>query len=1008
MPELTAPARLALGNALLAATTLAAILIGKGLGALADPHPSPALMEWTGSPVLVLGVSGGVLAVLGIVAAFRLPRLQPADPGRQVRMWDYPRQVHALFTVPGLLVPALSLAAFWGVAVAAELLLLPISTTAFGLDGLGLALLVVVLTSGIILGSLLAPWLMAAAYPAGVPLLGTLLAGLGLLAAGDAAHRALIDTASGPTMFGVWLFVAGFGAGLWDVPMQVLLQRRAPAEIRNRVMAAVGITTSLGMVASSVLVMALSSLGGLDAGRIYQLIGLAAVTVAVGGMVVFRVQLAAWLVAITVRLVWNLRVTGSEHIPASGGCVIACNHQSYADGLALMARSPRPSRFLIHAPFTRIPVLGFLVRAAGAIPVDPRDGHRALIKAIDTAVQAAKAGEVVLIFPEGKLSRGGQIDVFRGGAAAIAERAGVPLIPTHLDGLHGTWMARSAVKAPPRLRRTVRVRFGAPLPAGTTPAALRAAVLDLGFAAASAEAEADCATLGGAALTTLRRSWRRVVVRDQGGAMPGWQVAGAALAMIPHLKLAADERAVGVLLPPGRAGTVVNLALALAGRTAVNLNHTAGTAQLTRMCALAGVRTVVSSTLYRRRIGNPELPGRILAAEELFPALGKVGVILGALRALVLPGWMLDRARASDVAAIVFSSGSTGDPKGVQLTHRILRAQCRAIRRGLGLNPANDVILSPLPLFHSFGLVPGMWLGLAEGFAIAAHPDPTDGAAIGALAEAGKATFLISTPTFVRGWMRRIEPAQFASLRFAVVGAERCPAELKTQFKERYGADLLEGYGCTELAPVVSLNLPEMAVAGDSEREVRAKEGSVGRPLPGLSVIAVDPATRELLPVGSEGLLVVRSASRMLGYLTRDDLTAAAFAHGGYVTGDMGRIDAEGFVFITGRLARFAKIAGEMVPLDHVEAALATALAAQPGAAEIELAVATVSDPAKGERLVVLHTGWTGDWTALIEGLPDLPALWRPKARDVRQVDAIPKLGTGKRDLAGIKRLAGT
>ena len=300
-----------------------------------------------------------------------------------------------------------------------------------------------------------------------------------------------------------------------------------------------------------------------------------------------------------------------------------------------------------------------------------------------------------------------------------------------------------------------------------------------------------------------------------------------------------------------------------------------------------------------------------------------------------------------------------------------------------------------------------MWLGLAEGFAIAAHPDPTDAVAIGKLAEDGKATFLISTPTFVRGWMRRIEPHQFKSLRFAMVGAERCPADLKVAFKERYGCALLEGYGCTELAPVVACNLPEVVLAGDNEREIRAKDGAVGRPLPGLSVIAVDPATHEVLPVGSEGLLVVRSASRMLGYLGRPELTEAAFVHGGYVTGDMGRVDVDGFITITGRLARFAKIGGEMVPLDNVEAAVQEAITAT-GAdpALIEIAVSAVSDPARGERLIVLHTGFTGDWTTLLDGLAHLPALWRPKARDVKQVEAIPKLGTGKRDLAGIKRLA--
>jgi acyl-[acyl-carrier-protein]-phospholipid O-acyltransferase/long-chain-fatty-acid--[acyl-carrier-protein] ligase len=292
-----------------------------------------------------------------------------------------------------------------------------------------------------------------------------------------------------------------------------------------------------------------------------------------------------------------------------------------------------------------------------------------------------------------------------------------------------------------------------------------------------------------------------------------------------------------------------------------------------------------------------------------------------------------------------------------------------------------------------------MWLGMVLGMKVAGQADPMDGKALGKLAEQAGATFLLSTPTFVRGYLRRIEAQQFSKIRFAVVGAERCDAELKRLFKERYNADLLEGYGCTDLCPVVAINLPE--VKRDGEHEVRARDGSVGRALPGIHVFTVHPETHEVLPTGAEGLLVVRSAARMRGYLGQDDLTNKAFIHGGYNTGDIGKIDGDGFIFITGRLARFAKIGGEMVPLDNVE----TALQALVGE-EIEVAVSAVADPAKGERLIVLSTGAIDTLSTGIPDLANVPALWRPKATDLIQVEAIPKLGTGKRDLAGIKRMA--
>jgi acyl-[acyl-carrier-protein]-phospholipid O-acyltransferase/long-chain-fatty-acid--[acyl-carrier-protein] ligase len=1009
MPELVPPARLMAGNGALAAVTLVAILVGKGLGSLANPQAmadyprlAAALPAALANPTGMVLLVGGALVALGVAGAWRVPVLPAADPGKRHRPLDYPGQMRVLFRTPGLAVPALSLAGFWGLAIVAEVLLVPIATYAFHLGGPGTALLVVVLTVGIVAGSLLAPLLASNAYPAGLPLAGAALAGLGLIAAGGQAHHFLLagtGSAADAGLFAALLFLTGMGAGLWDVPMQALLQQRAPAAVRNQAMAGVGVLTSVGMLAAMGASLGLSQV--LDSAQVYQVFGGTALALALAGAWLYRFQVGAWLLAMLARLLWDLRVSGLEHLPERGGAVVVANHLSYADGIALLARSPRHCRFLIHAPFLRVPVLGWLLRAAGAIPVDPREGRRALVNAIDAAVAACQAGEVVLVFPEGKLTRSGQLDAFRGGVARIAERAGAPVIPAYLHGLHGTWMSRSELRAPPCLRRRVSVRFGAPLPPDTAPALLRAAVLDLGHQHAEAMAADDRRTLGAAALANLRRRPRATVVTDQGGTISAWRLAGAACTLPRLLGLAADEHAVGVLLPPGRAGAMVNLALALDGRTLVNLNHTAGTAQLARMCELAGVRTIVSSRLYRRRIGEPALPGRVVDAEDLIPALPKWRVLLAAAAVLLLPPRWLDRAQPGQVAALVFSSGSTGDPKGVQLTHRQILAQTGATFRGLNLTAWRDTVLSPLPLFHSFGLVPGLWLGLVEGVGIATHPDPTDAKAIGELCASGRATFVLATPTFVRGWMRRIEPEQFRSLRFAVAGAERCPPELKAQFRERYGSELVEGYGCTELAPVVAINLPPLRLPGDDETEIRARDGSVGRPLPGLSVFAVDPADHRRLPPDSEGLLVVRSPSRMLGYLGREDLTAQAFIADGYATGDIGRVDADGFIHITGRLARFAKVGGEMVPLDHVESAIQGRVGS-----DIEVAVSAVADASRGERLVVLHTGWQGDWSPLLDGLAELPPLWRPRTRDVHAVESIPRLGTGKRDLGGIKKLA--
>lgn len=521
------------------------------------------------------------------------------------------------------------------------------------------------------------------------------------------------------------------------------------------------------------------------------------------------------------------------------------------------------------------------------------------------------------------------------------------------------------------------------------------------FQEASARMARDTRTLSAELLRRARRRPGRVAVQDAGGALGRLRLAGVALALGPRLGLADDETHVGLLLPPGRGGALANVAVTLAGRTSVNLNHTAGAAQLARMCQLAGVRTVVSSTAYLARIAARtaavELPPgvRLVALEDVLPGLSKAAVAYHMARVLAVPPSWLDSNTPDDVATVLFSSGTTGDPKGVQLTHRQLLANADALMAHMGLRPDNHCILSPLPLFHSFGFCPGLWMALAYGVRIAGQPDPFDAAALGELARASGADLLISTPTFARGYVRRIPPEHFQTLRWGIVSAERCPDDLHDAFEERFvGARLLEAYGATELAPGVAVNPPDAP-----------RRGSVGKPLPGIEIVVVDPATFEPLPPGAEGLLIVRSPARMRGYLGRDDLTEQAFLLGGYNTGDVGRLDEDGYLHLTGRLARFAKLGGEMVPLDLVEGALQEAVQRLGGGADV--AVATVTDRVRGERLVVLHAGeLPAAPDALLDALGDLPALWRPKPNAFHAIDAIPVLGTGKRDLGALRRLA--
>ena len=376
------------------------------------------------------------------------------------------------------------------------------------------------------------------------------------------------------------------------------------------------------------------------------------------------------------------------------------------------------------------------------------------------------------------------------------------------------------------------------------------------------------------------------------------------------------------------------------------------------------------------------------------------------LAALVLPARLLVRmagsagVTADDTATVIFSSGSTGTPKGVMLSHRNILTNLDGVAQILELSD-KDVMIGILPLFHSFGFTGTLWLPLLAGFGVVYHPNPMDAKTIGELAERYRATIFISTPTFCSSYVRKVRPEQFKTLRYAVVGAEKLREPVAKAFREKFGVDLLEGYGCTELAPVVSANVPDVNDRG--ERQKGTKAGSVGHPLPGVVAKVVDPETGEGPLFETEGLLLVKGPNRMQGYLGDPDRTHGALRDDWYVTGDIGIVDDEGFIYITDRLSRFSKIAGEMVPHGKVEEVVTSFLGEAYAAA-----VTSVPDESKGERLVAFYTDPSLTPHDLWERLcaTDLPRLWIPKREDLRLVDAIPVLGTGKVDLRGVRQLA--
>ena len=419
----------------------------------------------------------------------------------------------------------------------------------------------------------------------------------------------------------------------------------------------------------------------------------------------------------------------------------------------------------------------------------------------------------------------------------------------------------------------------------------------------------------------------------------------------------------------------------------------------------AGLRTIVTSRAFveKAKLELPDGPA-IVWMEDLAETIVARDKLLAAMLACFAP-IACDRAglrpstplSIDDLATIIFSSGSTGEPKGVMLSHYSVDANAQGATQVLHLYQ-QERVLGILPFFHSFGYLV-FWFVMFNNAGLVFHPSPIDVAAIGELVRRQRVTFLVTTPTFLQLYLRRCTPEQFSSLRVVLTGAEKLPLRLYEAFKDRFGIEPIEGYGVTECAPVIAVNCPDFRAAG--YYQPASRRGTVGQPLPGISVRIVDPDSFAPLSSGTPGMLLVRGPNVMTGYLGREDLTASVMRDGWYITGDIAMLDDDGFLTITDRLSRFSKIGGEMVPHGKVEEALHQAAESETQV----FAVTGIPDDRKGEQLAVLHTLDEARIPEILAQLASngLPNLFMPPRGNFVKVDALPVLGTGKMDLRALE-----
>jgi acyl-[acyl-carrier-protein]-phospholipid O-acyltransferase/long-chain-fatty-acid--[acyl-carrier-protein] ligase len=554
----------------------------------------------------------------------------------------------------------------------------------------------------------------------------------------------------------------------------------------------------------------------------------------------------------------------------------------------------------------------------------------------------------------------------------------------------------------------VTVNIGRPLAHTATPGQVRQVVQEL-MAEAWTYRKPRMIPLHRAFIRSARRHPFRFAMADsQTGSISFGTALTRAIFLAQRLKkIWAGQKMIGILLPPSVPGALVNYAVLLAGKVPVNLNYTVSEEILASCLRQCEIRSVITSKTFVEKLKLKIAAPTVLLEEVASqPTLGEK--LSASLKAWCSPARSLERSLGcarqvsiDDLATIIFSSGSTGDPKGVMLSHYNIGSNVEQLEQVFGLDQ-HDGMLGILPFFHSFGFTGTLCLPATLGVRVVYYPNPLDTKAIGPLVSQYRLTFLLATPTFLQLYMRGCSAKDFGSLRVVMTGAEKLPERLATAFEDQFGIRPLEGYGCTECAPAVAVNTHDFRSAG--YRQVGAKRGKIGHPVPGMCVRIVDPETLASAPAGQPGLLLVRGPNIMQGYLGRPDKTAEVLRDDWYVTGDIAAMDEDGFLQITDRLTRFSKIGGEMVPHIKIEERLHELV----GATEQTFVVAGVSDEKKGERLVVLHKLANAQLQACLEKLAqcDLPNLWKPRPDQFFHVDAFAYLGTGKLDLRKARETA--
>ena len=837
-----------------------------------------------------------------------------------------------------------------------------------------------------------------------------------------------------PVETAVFLFLTGLCGGHFVIPLRAYFQQRLKRETRGVALAGGQVVKFLFAVllafclfyvqAGTLRANAAADLAFFGNGDILSAEGL----LTTFGLITFIVTLLTmWaLPDFALRFfiisigstIYKLHITGAENIPERGPALLLSNHVSFVDNILLCACTSRRIRFLMEEEMMQAHwYLRLLARLTRFITV--RSGRKGMMQLFDDVQNALRAGDIICVYPEGLPTRNSVLGEFKSGFRRMIpeDMPDLPVIPVHIGDMWGSRFSYQQTyakhKLPLRAPHTARITFGEKLPHDVTPFQVRHRITELAADTAINNVRDGEHPLHVQLALNAKRNPFHITTRDvDGKGFSNFKLLLGSVLLSRSLRkmFEQDEEYVGVLMPNCSAAAISLLAVMYADRIPCSLNFTTPKDVLEATLRKANIKHIITSRKFLEKIGMERTDSMILL-EEIMPTISTFRKIMYMLFVALTPARELmniicpkTKDDVNKVATVLFSSGSTGDPKGVMLTHHNMNSDVHAMIDMVSFNPKTDAILGNLPLFHSFGMNVCFWLPLSTGTPISYVISPLDAQLTGKVIQRDKLTFVVATPSFLQTYLRKCTAEQFASARIVVTGAEKLRADITTRFNEFIGGKLVitEGYGATELAPVATINVPKDIMKIGYEF---GKKGAIGPALADTAIKVVDPITYQELPPDSEGLMFIRGPMMMKGYLNQPDATEKVMVDGYYNTGDIITMDKSGYITICGRLSRFSKIAGEMVPHEMVECIINELCHME----NRVVAVCSIPDPQKGEALLVLYTPetpMTPDEIVAELRERSISNLWIPKAANFHKVDALPMLGTGKLDLTKLRAVA--